>query len=68
MTSHQPASTRQRLDEALVARGLFASRSRARDAVERGTVSVDGAVVHRPGQPVGQGAVLNVDDPARPYV
>jgi 23S rRNA (cytidine1920-2'-O)/16S rRNA (cytidine1409-2'-O)-methyltransferase len=68
MTSHQPASTRQRLDEALVARGLFASRSRARDAVERGTVRVDGAVVRKPGQPVGRGAVLNVDDPARAYV
>jgi 23S rRNA (cytidine1920-2'-O)/16S rRNA (cytidine1409-2'-O)-methyltransferase len=68
MTSHQPASTRQRLDEALVSRGLFASRSRARDAVERGTVCVDGAVVRKPGQPVGQGAVLDVDDPARAYV
>jgi 23S rRNA (cytidine1920-2'-O)/16S rRNA (cytidine1409-2'-O)-methyltransferase len=68
MTPHQPASARQRLDEALVARGLFASRSRARDAVERGTVSVDGAVVRKPGQPVGQGAVLDVDDPARAYV
>jgi 23S rRNA (cytidine1920-2'-O)/16S rRNA (cytidine1409-2'-O)-methyltransferase len=68
MTSHQPASTRQRLDEALVARGLFASRSRARDAVERGTVRIDGAVVRKPGQPVGQDAVLNVNDPARAYV
>jgi 23S rRNA (cytidine1920-2'-O)/16S rRNA (cytidine1409-2'-O)-methyltransferase len=68
MTSCQPASTRQRLDEALVARGLFASRSRARDAVERGTVSVDGTVVRKPGQPVGPGAALDVDDPARAYV
>lgn len=68
MTSHQPASTRQRLDEALAARGLFASRSRARDAVERGTVRVDGAVVRKPGQPVGPDAVFEVDDPARAYV
>lgn len=68
MMSHQPASTRQRLDEALVSRGLFASRSRARDAVERGTVRVDGALVRKPGQSIGQGAVLDVDDPARGYV
>ncbi|WP_373505790.1 S4 domain-containing protein, partial [Aestuariivirga sp.] len=34
-------STRQRLDEALVSRGLYASRSRARDAVLRGTVRVN---------------------------
>lgn len=68
MTSHQPASARQRLDEALVARGLFTSRSRARDAVERGTVRVDGALVRKPGQPIGRGAVLDVDDPARGYV
>ena len=37
-------STRQRLDEALVARGLYPSRSRARDAVLRGTVRIDGVV------------------------
>ena len=32
-------STRQRLEELLVAKGLYSSRSRARDAVLRGTVS-----------------------------
>jgi 23S rRNA (cytidine1920-2'-O)/16S rRNA (cytidine1409-2'-O)-methyltransferase len=68
MTSHQPASTRQRLDEVLVALGYFASRSRARDAVERGTVTIDGAVARKPGQPVAPGAALDVDDPARAYV
>jgi 23S rRNA (cytidine1920-2'-O)/16S rRNA (cytidine1409-2'-O)-methyltransferase len=66
MTS--PASARQRLDEALVQRGLFASRSRARDAVERGTVTVDGAVARKPGQPVSSGSIIAVDDPARAYV
>jgi 23S rRNA (cytidine1920-2'-O)/16S rRNA (cytidine1409-2'-O)-methyltransferase len=66
MTS--PASARQRLDEALVQRGLFASRSRARDAVERGTVTVDGAVTRKPGQPVSPGSIIAVDDPARAYV
>jgi len=68
MTSHQPASARQRLDEALVERGLFASRSRARDAVERGTVSVDGQLARKPGQPVRPDSVLAADDPAQAYV
>ena len=68
MRSHQPASQRQRLDDLLVVKGLFASRSRARDAVERGAVAVDGAVVTKPGQGVSPGAQLTVDDPARGYV
>lgn len=68
MRSHQPASQRQRLDDLLVGKGLFASRSRARDAVERGAVSVDGAVVTKPGQGVSPEAQLTVDDPARGYV
>lgn len=55
MRSHQPASQRQRLDDLLVVKGLFASRSRARDAVERGAVAVDGAVVTKPGQGVSPG-------------
>jgi 23S rRNA (cytidine1920-2'-O)/16S rRNA (cytidine1409-2'-O)-methyltransferase len=57
-----------RLDELLVARGKFASRSRARDAILRGTVRVDGAVAAKPGQPVDENATLEIDDPARGYV
>lgn len=68
MNSAQPASQRQRLDELLVGRGLFASRSRARDAIERGTVAVDGAVVRKPGQGVSLQAAIAVDDPAQRYV
>ncbi|PLP59596.1 TlyA family rRNA (cytidine-2'-O)-methyltransferase [Mesorhizobium loti] len=68
MRSHQPANQRQRLDDLLVVRGLFVSRSRARDAVERGTVSVDGTVVTKPGLNVSPGVDLAVDDPARHYV
>ena len=68
MKSAQPASGRRRLDDLLVARGLFASRSRARDAVERKTVRVDGVVAAKPGQAVDAGAALDVDDPARTYV
>lgn len=60
--------TTARLDEALVARGFFASRSRARDAVLRGAVSVDGRAETKPGRAVGATVDLRVDDPARGYV
>ncbi|MCF6099268.1 TlyA family RNA methyltransferase [Mesorhizobium muleiense] len=63
-----PASTRQRLDELLVARGLFPSRSRARDAIERGTVMVDGVIARKPGQTVRADCLIEVDDPAHGYV
>lgn len=59
---------RPRLDQLLVDRGLFATRSRARDAVLRGTVRVDGAVAARPGAPVAPEAKIDIDDPARRYV
>lgn len=68
MSSPLPASTRQRLDELLVQRGLFASRSRARDAIERGTVTVDGVIARKPGQSVLTGCLIAIDDPAQGYV
>lgn len=58
----------RRLDEELVKRGLAPSRSRARDAVLRGTVKVDGKVVIKAGQVVSPTCVLEVDDPAQHYV
>jgi len=61
-------STRQRLDEALVARGLYPSRSRARDAVLRGTVKVDGVPAVKPSQTVGANNVLTLEDEAHGYV
>ena len=61
-------STRQRLDEALVARGLCASRSRARDAVLRGTVEIDGEKAAKPSQIVGANNVLTIHDEAQAYV
>lgn len=67
MSAASPAN-RQRLDELLVVRGLFASRSRARDAIERGTITVSGKVETKPGRVVEQGADIAVDDPARGYV
>lgn len=57
-----------RLDELLVARGLFASRSRARDAVQRGTVSIKGRPAVKPGQTVADDVVVSVADPAQNYV
>ncbi|RUW62239.1 TlyA family RNA methyltransferase [Mesorhizobium sp. M7A.F.Ca.US.008.03.1.1] len=68
MNSPLPASTRQRLDDLLVQRGLFASRSRARDAVERGTVTVDGVLARKPGQSVLPQCHVTIDDPAQGYV
>jgi 23S rRNA (cytidine1920-2'-O)/16S rRNA (cytidine1409-2'-O)-methyltransferase len=61
-------SIRQRLDEALVARGLYPSRSRARDAILRGTVSIDGETTCKPAQPVGPNAVIELIDEAQGYV
>ncbi|MCF3640628.1 TlyA family RNA methyltransferase [Rhizobium sp. TRM95111] len=57
-----------RLDQLLVSRGLFDSRSRARDAIARGTVRVAGAVVTKAGATVPQAAEIAVDDPASRYV
>ncbi|GHD05902.1 TlyA family RNA methyltransferase [Tianweitania populi] len=63
-----PGKSTQRLDEVLVARGLFASRSRASDAVKRRTVRVGDAVVTKAGQLIDPDATLCVDDPAQKYV
>jgi 23S rRNA (cytidine1920-2'-O)/16S rRNA (cytidine1409-2'-O)-methyltransferase len=59
---------RLRLDEALVARGLAPSRSRARDMVLRGTVTVEGAVEYRPGRRIDGKQEVAADDPATGYV
>src|SRR5690606_25440657 len=61
-------SRRQRLDIALEARGLAPSRARARDAVLRGTVSVNGVVVTKPAAPVSEADIITVSDPAAGYV
>lgn len=57
-----------RLDELLVRRGLFASRSRARDAILRGTVLVAGTTATKPGLGVSADIETVVDDPAQDYV
>ena len=58
----------QRLDQLLVSRGIFESRSRARDAITRGTVSVNGQVVTKAGQVFPPDVPLAIDDPAKDYV
>jgi 23S rRNA (cytidine1920-2'-O)/16S rRNA (cytidine1409-2'-O)-methyltransferase len=57
-----------RLDQLLVEKRLFATRSRARDAIVRGTVKIDGAVVTKPGAVIAETATIAVDDPASAYV
>lgn len=57
-----------RLDQALVARGFAESRARARDAILRGHVSVDGRPATRPASMVPPGAVLGFADPAAQWV
>ncbi|QND54146.1 TlyA family RNA methyltransferase [Phyllobacterium sp. 628] len=57
-----------RLDQLLVEKGQFASRSRARDAIVRGTVTVEGSIITKPGATFGDAAVITVDDPASGYV
>ncbi|MCW5722708.1 MAG: TlyA family RNA methyltransferase [Devosia sp.] len=61
-------SGRTRLDLALEQRGLLPSRARARDAILRGTVSVNGAPAKKPNQMVGEADTVTLDDPAARYV
>jgi 23S rRNA (cytidine1920-2'-O)/16S rRNA (cytidine1409-2'-O)-methyltransferase len=60
--------SRRRLDEELVSRGLYATRARARDAILRGVVSIEGKVAAKPSQPVSSGAEIAIADPVRNYV
>jgi len=60
--------SRTRLDLALEQRGLMPSRARARDAILRGAVIVNGAPAKKPNQMVSEGDVLALNDPAAGYV
>lgn len=57
-----------RLDQLLVQRGLFESRSRARDAIERRTVTIAGNVATKAGQMADETAEIAINDPAQAYV
>ncbi len=54
------APSRQRLDQALVSRGLVATRARARDLIRRGEVTVDGRGVEKPAAIVTTSNVISV--------
>lgn len=58
----------QRLDQLLVSLDLVASRARARDAISRGTVTVNGKVVTKPSLTFAPDAVITINDPAQDYV
>jgi 23S rRNA (cytidine1920-2'-O)/16S rRNA (cytidine1409-2'-O)-methyltransferase len=60
--------SRKRLDEELVRRGLYASRARARDAVLRGTIKLNGKSATKPSQLVAASDDISVDDAAQAYV
>jgi 23S rRNA (cytidine1920-2'-O)/16S rRNA (cytidine1409-2'-O)-methyltransferase len=62
------SNTRIRLDLALEQRGLVQSRARARDAVLRGTVTLNGTPAVKPSQMVGPDDRIELDDPASRYV
>ncbi|WP_342780156.1 TlyA family RNA methyltransferase [Devosia ginsengisoli] len=61
-------SERIRLDLALEQRGLLPSRARARDAILRGTVTINGIAAIKPHQMVGPADTLALSDPAANYV
>lgn len=61
-------SERIRLDLALEQRGLLPSRARARDAILRGTVTINGVVAHKQNQMVAHTDLIALDDPAARYV
>ena len=66
--THVHGAEKMRLDELLVQQGRFSSRSRARDAIARGAVKVDGRTVVKPGQGTASSADIEIDDPAQAYV
>ncbi|HDZ75713.1 MAG TPA: TlyA family RNA methyltransferase [Aurantimonas coralicida] len=60
--------SRVRLDTLVSDRGLAASRARARDAILRGHVKVDGQIVTKPSLNVPPESEITLDDPAADYV
>ena len=70
MDAHRKSApmSKQRLDQHLVDLGFFPSRARARDAVLRGTVRLDGTVCSKPAQKVSPDITVTVADPAARYV
>ncbi|MCP4381128.1 MAG: TlyA family RNA methyltransferase [Hyphomicrobiales bacterium] len=59
---------RERLDLVLVSRGIAPTRARARDAILRGAIQVDGKTVSKPAALVSDQATIDAFDPAGRYV
>lgn len=66
--SPSPAPEKDRLDQMLVRLGFYDSRSRARDAISRGAVLVNGRIAAKAGVTVTASAEIELSDPARDYV
>ena len=60
--------TKTRLDLLLVNQGLYPTRSRARDAVMRSCIKVDGQAVSKPGSLTRNSALIEITDEALNYV
>jgi 23S rRNA (cytidine1920-2'-O)/16S rRNA (cytidine1409-2'-O)-methyltransferase len=63
-----PHAERRRLDEELVVRGLLQTRARARDAILRGTVLVNGQKISKPAASVAITDNVTLNDPAAEWV
>jgi 23S rRNA (cytidine1920-2'-O)/16S rRNA (cytidine1409-2'-O)-methyltransferase len=61
-------NVKTRLDQALVARHFYPARARARDAVLRGTVRVNGVVVTKPAVEITHHDVIEINDDAARFV
>src|SRR4051812_45251125 len=59
---------KERLDAALVDRGLAPSRERARALILAGQVTIDGQIVSKAGAPVADAALIALVKPDHPYV
>jgi 23S rRNA (cytidine1920-2'-O)/16S rRNA (cytidine1409-2'-O)-methyltransferase len=59
--------SRTRLDDELVRRGVYETRSKARDAVKRGAIFVNGLVAGKPAQNVSERSNIEARDPALSY-
>lgn len=66
--AYTDTSEHVRLDNLLVDLGHFPSRSRARDAIVRGTVTVGGKIITKASLLVHPEAEIIIDDPAQAYV
>ena len=61
-------SKKHRLDQYLVEQGHYETRSRARDAILRGAIRIDGVPATKPAMSVPAGAGVEITDPASTYV